>query len=122
MRKFATMAVAALVAMGVPAGMSQARTEDEAIKKVMKAAMKKGGLCGTVAKGQATDEQKAKLLDLFKELSSAKPAKGDEGSWKTKTEACVNAAQAVVDGKPGAIEQLKKAVNCKACHDAHKGE
>ncbi len=83
------------------------------VKDVMKTAMK-GGLCKKVADGQASDEEKKQLLAMFESMAAAKPAKGDEASWKEKTGALVEAA------KKGDGAALKKAANCKACHDSHK--
>lgn len=121
MRKWFTLAATFLFTVSA-AGLSQASFSfDDTVKKVMKVAMK-DGLCKTVAEGKGSEAQKKELLELFESLIEAKPAKGDEGSWKEKTEALVEAAQAVVDGKPGAGDQLKKAVSCKACHEAHKGQ
>lgn len=122
MRKYLTMAVAFLATLSLIGALSQARTEDDTIKKVMKAAMKKGGLCGKVAKGEATDAQKKELLDLFEAMAKATPPKGEAADWKTRTEKLVKAAQACVDGKDDGTTQLKSAANCKACHEAHKGE
>ena len=121
MRKITTLAAAFLITIGAVGALSEARTADETIKKVMKAAMKKGGLMAKVATGKATTAQKKELLDLFEELSKATPPEGDETSWKAKTGALVTAAGLVVDDKPKATDQLKKAANCKACHDQHKG-
>lgn len=121
MRKLIPMAVAFLVTVGLVAGMSHARPLDDTIKKVMKAAMK-GGLCKSVASGKASDDQKKELLELFQSLAKATPPEGDDDSWKAKTGALVEGAQAAVDGKSDAGAKLKKAANCKACHDAHKGQ
>ena len=121
MRKFSTMALALCVTLGVLVGFSQANAPDEAIKKVMKAAMK-GGLCKKVASGKADDDQKKELVELFESLSKATPPKGGEESWNEKTSALLTAAKDVVDGKDGAEAALGKAANCMACHKAHKGE
>lgn len=121
MRKLLTMTVCFLVTVGVVAGMSQARPLDATIKKVMKAAMK-GGLCKTVASGKGSDEQKKELLELFQSLAKATPPEGENDSWKAKTTALVEGAQAAVDGKSDAGDKLKKAANCKACHEAHKAQ
>lgn len=124
MRKFSTMAIALTVTVGMLAGFSLTRagSPDETIKKVMKAAMKKGALCGTVASGKASQAQKAELLELFQELAKATPPQGDAQSWKTKTTALVKAASLAVHEGDNAGAALKKAANCKACHDVHKGE
>lgn len=97
--------------------------EDEpkfSIKDVMKKCMK-GGLCKKVVGGDATDEEKKELLEMFEALAKNKPPKGDAEDWKEKTTALVKGAKAAVDGKKNAGKRLQKAANCKACHDAHKG-
>lgn len=98
--------------------------EDEkpkyAIKDVMKTCMK-GGLCGKVAKGEANDEEKAKLVEYFTALCANKPPKGDAESWKAKTEALLAAAKEAAEGKEGAADKLKAAAKCADCHSAHKG-
>ncbi len=95
--------------------------DGKAIKKAMKEAMK-GGLCKTVASGGGTAEEKKKLYELFADMCKEMPPKGDKASWEEKAGALASAAKAVVDGKDGATAQLKKAANCKSCHEAHKGE
>jgi hypothetical protein len=98
--------------------------EDEkpkhSIKDVMKVCMK-GGLCAKVAKGEASDEDKAKLVECFTALAANKPPKGEEESWKAKTDALLSAAKAAAEGKDGAGDKLKAAANCMECHKAHKG-
>jgi hypothetical protein len=98
--------------------------EDEkpkaSIKEVMKVCMK-GGLCGKVAKGEASEEEKKKLAGLFAALHEAKPPKGEAASWDAKTKALVDAANDVLAGKEGAGDKLKAAANCMECHKAHKG-
>jgi surface antigen len=83
------------------------------IKVVMQKAMK-GGLCGKVASGKASDEEKKQLVSLFTDLAANKAPKGDADSWKAKTTALVEAA------KSGDGAALKKAANCAACHKEHK--
>ncbi|MFM7593239.1 MAG: hypothetical protein ACKO85_15730 [Isosphaeraceae bacterium] len=95
--------------------------DNTATKKAMKEAMK-SGLCKNVGAGEGSDDDKKKLLALFTDMAKETPGKGDAASWKEKAGALVNAAQAVVDGKAEGAAQLKKAANCKACHDVHKGK
>jgi surface antigen len=83
------------------------------IKDVMQKAMK-GGLCGKVASGKASDEEKKQLVELFTALAAAKCPKGDADDWKTRTTALLDAAKGT-DGKA-----LKKAADCKGCHSTHK--
>jgi hypothetical protein len=107
----------------VLANTSGAADEELSIKKIMEKGHKgKPPLCGKVASGKASKEEKQELLDLYTALAKAKPPKGDADSWKEKTEALVKAAKAcVADDKDGPAS-LKKAVTCKACHDVHKGK
>ena len=101
-------------------GQEKKEEEKIPIKEVMQKAHKAGLLKDLVVNGTASDEQKAELLKLYKALAANKPPKGEAESWKTKTKALVDAAQAAVDGKENAPMLLRRASNCKACHDAHK--
>ena len=83
------------------------------IKQVMK--FHKDKLNEKFAKGEASKEEKQMLLEGYESMLKLKPPKGDEADWKTKCEALVKAV------KDDDKEAYKKAVNCKACHDAHKG-
>ena len=91
------------------------------IKDVMQACMK-GGLCKKVASGEASAEDKAKLVEMFEALAADKPPKGDDASWKEKTAALVAAAKDCAAGKDGAGAALGKAANCMGCHSVHKGK
>lgn len=91
------------------------------IKEVMQVCMK-GGLCKKVASGQASEEEKKKLAEMFAALHANTPPRGDEASWKEKTKALVDAANDVLAGKAGAEAALQKAANCNACHMVHKGK
>ncbi len=57
---------------------------------------------------------KAVLAKYAAWLAAYKPPKGDAVSWKKKTGAIVEA----IKGNDQAA--LKKAANCKACHNIHK--
>jgi hypothetical protein len=83
------------------------------IKIVMKKAMK-SGLYGKVAGGKASDDEKKQLVDLFTDLAANKAPKGNADNWKKRTTEMLEAA------KSGDTNALKKAVDCKACHDEHK--
>jgi len=92
------------------------------IKEVMKASFAKGGdmLLAKATGKEATAEDKEKFLECVKNLTEAKPPKGSEESWKKKTDAIVKAATNLKEGKEGANKEVRKATNCKACHDEHK--
>ncbi|MBA2117921.1 hypothetical protein [Bremerella alba] len=88
-------------------------------EEIMKKAMK-GGLVAKVAKGEASEEDQKLVVEMLESLAKNPPHKGSEESWKEKTAALLAAAQGAVEGKKGADAKLKKAMNCKSCHDEHK--
>ncbi|MCA9263944.1 MAG: hypothetical protein KDA60_08830 [Planctomycetales bacterium] len=91
------------------------------IKEVMTIGHK-DGLLKTVLSGEATMEQKTQLLDLYISMVECEPSKGSIESWHKLAGQSALAAAKVVVGREGALPELKAATNCKACHDAHKGE
>ena len=123
MRKLIAVSAALAIAAAVMVNFSGAADKGDAkkddakpkhsIKNVMKKCMK-GGLCKKVAGGEASDEEKKLLVEMFTALAANKPPRGDADSWKAKTSALVKAATA----NDGAA--LKKAANCAACHKVHK--
>ncbi len=93
------------------------------IKEVMKKAHAgKDALIKKVQSGDASKEETKELLAMYKALAANKPPRNDDEDWKKRTKALVDAAQAAVDGKKDAGEKLKKAADCKGCHDNHKGK
>jgi len=70
--------------------------------------------------GEYTDADVKQLLAYYEALALHKPERGDMESWKTKTAALVAAAKKLAGGDKSAIPELKKAANCKACHEPHK--
>jgi hypothetical protein len=89
------------------------------IKKVMKQAHK-DGLTEKVALGNASDEEKKQLHEMYEALTKLKPPKGSDESWEDKTTKLVDAAQAAIDGEQDAGKKLTAASNCKSCHNEHK--
>jgi hypothetical protein len=73
-----------------------------------------------VTTGKATADETKKLVEYYKALVLHAPPKGDEKSWKEKTNALLKASEAVAAKKEGATATLEKAANCRACHTAHR--
>ena len=99
-------------------------TDDEkkpkhTIKEVMKNALK-GDLQKKVLSGNASDEDKKRVLDMYISMVESKPPKGEMNSWHNLAGAAALAAAKVEVGREGAAEELKIATNCKACHSEHK--
>jgi hypothetical protein len=115
----------ALLSLAVVTGglISVLRAADEKPKYTIKEVMKfhKEKLHEKFQKGEATKEEKKKLLDGYEALTKDKPSKGDEANWKKLTEALLKAAKDLDAGKEGAADAFGKAVKCGPCHSAHKG-
>jgi len=91
------------------------------VKSIMLATHKeKGALVFKVRDAESTDEENKKLLEEYKTLASLKPPLGDAGSWQKRTGAVISALQELVDKKGGAVERVRGATECAACHNAHR--
>jgi hypothetical protein len=91
------------------------------IKEVMQEAHKKG-LLTKVYKGDASDAEAKRLLELYTELAKQKPPAGDADAFKATTKKMVEGAKLIVDGKKDdGIALLKKTVQCMKCHMNFKG-
>jgi len=104
-------------------GFAPAADDDDKPKHTIKEVMKiahKDGLLKKITDGTGTDDDKAKLLELYTELGKNAPPKGDKKNWEKLNTALVDAAKQVKEGKEGAIDALKKASACGVCHKAHK--
>ncbi len=88
-------------------------------KEVMEKAHK-AGLLKKVVGGEASQDEKLALLDLYVSLVENKPNKGTTESWHEKAGTVALAAAKVAVGRDGAAAELKEAANCAACHGAHK--
>ena len=96
-------------------------TQTGSVHDVMEAANEgKDSLYERVSGGKGTPEDARKLSELYQALPRLKPPKGDAKSWKEKATALAAAAREVADKKPGAMEKLRTAAHCKACHSVHK--
>ncbi|MFN4261411.1 MAG: hypothetical protein ACK4RK_19165 [Gemmataceae bacterium] len=124
MRKVLPFGVAVVALVGVlNTGLFQAAADEKpkyTISEVMVKAHKQG-LLKKVTSGQASDAEKKQLCELYAALAATPCPKGDAASWKKMTGAIVVACEKVAKGG-GAADQaaLAKAVNCGACHKAHR--
>jgi cytochrome c553 len=118
------IAAAVLVAATfAPLAFAEAKKAKYTVKEVMKEIHKGEDNIGKrVAKGQASKEDIAKLVDYYAALPLNEPPRGEKESWMAKTAALVKASEEIKLGKAGALDHYKAASNCKACHEAHKPE
>src|SRR6185436_4850347 len=90
------------------------------IKEVMALHKGKESFLANILAGKGSDDDLKKLVTAYEVMAAQKPPKGDEASWKTLTSAALASAKDAAAKKEGALDKLKAATNCKACHDAHK--
>lgn len=90
------------------------------MKKYHKAPAGEDPLCKKVSNGDGTSAELAELLKAYEAMAKEKPEKGLATSWEQKNAALI-AAVKKLQKDPKDVSDYKKAVNCKACHDPHKG-
>ena len=90
------------------------------VKEVMALHKGKESFLANVLAGKGSDDDLKKLVSAYEVMAAQKPPKGDEASWKTLTAAALVAAKDAAAKKEGALDKLKAATNCKACHEPHK--
>jgi hypothetical protein len=75
-----------------------------------------------IIKGKSTKEDYDKLVEYVTSLPLNDAPQGDPAGWKKKTTAVLDAANALKEGKPGAVAQFNQAANCQACHSIYRPE
>jgi hypothetical protein len=124
-RRHTTLTVLAAIALAAAAVTPLVQGADKkpkyTISEIMKA-INKGddNICKRVSQGKASKEDIDKLVEYYQELPLNSAPKGEQKSWEEKTAALVKAAKGVKAGDADALAKFKEAVNCKACHTAHK--
>ncbi len=111
----------ALISVSAARGVNyNAAAAKHSVKEVMKLANAKGGLLSKVVEGKASDDEKKQLLDLYVDMAEGEPKKGDTSEWKIHAGNAALSAAKVVLGREGAVDELKKASDCMACHSKFK--
>lgn len=118
------LALMAIGSFSLASSKNSSSNERRTIKQVMKEGHGGGGnsLFAKVTGGNASAEEKIKLLDLYIDMVENEPSKGDAMEWKMVAGKAMIAAAKNVAGREGAADELKEAGNCKACHDVFKGK
>ena len=128
MKKLITLSIAAGTAVVLAASVfvstlnaaEGSNPTKEFMKKFHKAPKGVDPVCKKATDGKASAAELSQLVAGYKAMCSAKPPKGDEASWKEKTGKLLEASMALQKGAADGAAKYKEAVNCKACHSAHK--
>ena len=84
------------------------------MKKGFKGSEENPALLKKIVAGKVTAQEKKLFAAYVDALVHLKPKLGGADRWKEKTAALVAAV------KSGKVEAIKKASDCKACHNVHK--
>ncbi|MCC9600672.1 hypothetical protein LOC67_08865 [Stieleria sp. JC731] len=68
----------------------------------------------------ADPEVVQRLKTLYADLPKREPPKGDPEQWKERSQALVDAVDAIESGDEKGVAMLKRAVNCSSCHGRHR--
>ncbi len=90
----------------------------------LKDAMQKGfkgdeSIRSKIIDGKASDADWDRFIDYVKTMQEFKPRKGDLDSWRNKTAALMEAAQAA-RSDAAKLTTFEEASACKDCHTPHK--
>lgn len=116
----ATLVAGILVYSNLTAADAEKDVIKDVMKKYHKAPQGQDPVCKKATDGKATKEELKELVEAYKKVAKAKAPKGEAASWKEKTTKLVEAAEALQKGSADGLAKYKEAVNCKACHTAHK--
>ena len=122
LRILATIAFLSFVTAALTARAEDA-TPKYTVEEIMKAAFKgDDSIAKRISKGKSTKEDYDKLVEYVTSLPLNDAPQGDAVGWKKKTTAVLDAANALKEGKPGAVAQFNQAANCQACHSIYRPE
>jgi hypothetical protein len=100
---------------------AQQQKGNAAIKAMMEKTHKGAdNIASEVRNGRGKEEDVKNLLAAYKSIAPLKPAVGDAKSWKSRTDAVIAALNDLVAKKPGAVDRVHGATECRACHEAHR--
>jgi hypothetical protein len=112
------LALLALLSLGA---VQQGKKPPAPIKDMMERTHKGAdNIASEVRNGRGTVDDQKKLLAEYKAIGAIKPPRGDEKSWKARTGAVIQALTELVEKKPGAVDRLHAATECRACHEVHR--
>ena len=121
MKNIIKTTIAAAILAGASIASADKGEHHEAFEKIMKNGFKgKTSLVTKATEGTASAAEIKKLQGMLTELAGLKPTRGEMSSWKEKTAALIKAGNLLAKGDKSGGAALKKAANCKACHNAHK--
>ncbi len=115
----AAIVIGAVQTIGIAQADKEVKNAKHEIKQVMQKAHK-DKLRDKILKGDASQQEKLDLLDLYISLVENDPPTGDIESWHKLAGGVALAAAKVAVGRDGATAELRKATNCGACHKVHK--
>ena len=93
---------------------------EDAMKKYHKAPEGTPPTCKKITEGTASESEVADVLKCYEAMCAEAPPKGDKAAWVKRCQALIAAVKKIQAKDASGVSDYKKAVNCKACHTAHK--
>lgn len=91
------------------------------VEEIMKAVYKgEDSTHKKITKGIAVPADYDKLVQYLSALPLNDPPQGDAVEWRKQATVLLDAAVALKAGRPDALSQYNKAVNCQACHRIYR--
>ncbi len=112
--------VIALIVLGSASSLAASEVIEDAMKNYHKAPKGTDPTCKKVSNNAATPEELADILKSYQAMCAEAPPKGDKAAWVEKCQALIAAVKKIQAKDAAGVSDYKKAVNCKACHSAHK--
>ena len=112
--------ILALVLVVGTSSLSASEVIEDAMKKYHKAPEGTPPTCKKITEGSASAEEISAVLKSYEAMCAEAPPKGDKADWVKKCQALIAAVKKIQAGDASGTSDYKKAVNCKACHTAHK--
>jgi hypothetical protein len=121
-RKFHSLSLVVVLWLFVGLALAQAGDQPKyTVAEVMKALHQGDDSAGKrVLAGKVTQEDFVKLVEYYAMLPLNEPEQGDPVVWKQKSTTLLEAAKALQEGKDGALDRYKRAVDCKSCHSVYR--
>lgn len=121
MKTLSAGVLAVAVLLGAAPQAKDKKPKPKTIKQIMEETHKGAdNPASEVRHGRGTPEMAKTLLAAYQQMNAMKPPRGDEKSWKSRTEAVIAALKDVIDKKSGAVDRLYSATDCRNCHDPHR--
>lgn len=100
-----------------------AAAADPVIERVMNQGFKgDSSLVHKAAAGTATTGELDRLTDLLRSLPNGSPPRGGNVQFQRRVDRITGLSRTLAGGDARALAPFRAAVDCKSCHESHRGD